>query len=486
VHVASSAVLLLRQILLLFSKATDIPVQKDENDEVNEFISRTSPENPRTCIKYRPGLSIIFSHARQILSELLTPDGIIHPALAQWIDNPFGKHGPGAVAEREKGREKWNFWYDCMRLPSLLYSDVHGQPIGQEVTLQPLRSRLCVVPKDFRGHRLICAEPKELQFAQQGLLKVFEYILESSMLTSGHITLRDQIPSFRMSRYLKYGTIDLKDASDHITLRLLKILLPRSVYNLVTRFRSNGIILPDGRVIEQYNTAFTMGNALCFPIETLVFWSLSLATILSDDGSSVPNDHELVNRVRKIPLRVFGDDIIAPIEWVTRITEVLTAAGLSVNTDKTCKLTLVRESCGSWWYAGFDCRITKLKYSSTLDMFSWTSFQDVIPQLRECGMMILASELEDFCNTVYPTKRLVSFLLRRSTSDSGENQIDLHHYCRYNSSLQRMEYRCPMRTADDTRALTGRLGYLTWFTQSANRFLNANAQRVKFKWVELT
>lgn len=520
---SASAVLLLRQILLLFAKATDLPVIADEGEEIRDFISRVSSsglDGLSDDVKNRPGLSAVFSYARILLRELLCPGGVIHPSLAQWMDNPFGRHGPGAVANRERGDEKWSFMYDCLRLQPELYCDPYGDSIGTRVDKVNLYSRLCVVPKDFRGHRLICAEPKELQFAQQGLLKILEGILANSRLTNRHIALDDQMPSFNMSRHLKFGTIDLKDASDRITIRLLRFLLPREIFKLVTRFRSDGIILPDGTILKQYKTAFTMGNALCFPMETLVFWALSLATIATNSGSSItpnlspfksrlktvmPIQHweftddtcRWIREIRKIPLRVFGDDIIVPIEWVTPVSEILVAAGLVVNTDKTCELSLVRESCGSWWYSGFDCRITKLKYAATLDLQSWTSFQDVIPQLRENGLTTLASALEEFCRSVYPTPeqcRLFLGLLvplgkkfeystRRGRKISSGHFIS--EYVRYNSALQKMEFRSPVRTADDTRALPGRLGYTSWFTQAATRFLNTHAQRIKFRWVEL-
>jgi len=489
---AAASVLLLRQVLLAFSKATDLPVIAEEEKEIEDFVDRVLAASSSGTVAYRPGLSVIFSFARKLLRELLCPDGEIHPSLAQWIDNPFGRHGPGAVANREKGREKWNFMYDCLRLPGLLYSDVHGTPIGEQVSISNLTSRLCVVPKDFRGHRLICAEPKELQFAQQGLLSVFEQLIKNSSLTNRHICLRDQEPSYYLSRSLHFGTIDLKDASDRITLRLLKILLPEQIFKLVTRFRSDSILLPDGTLIKQYKTAFTMGNALCFPMETLVFWSLCLATIMTKDGNYAIASNTKLDHARTTRLRVFGDDIIVPIEWVGPVTEVLTAAGLVVNNEKTCQLALVRESCGSWWYAGYDCRISKLKYATTRNLLSWTSFQDVIPRLRENGLLNAAHVLETFCRLIYPTPEMVQFLLRDAiaslTPNAGDVEspgIDLRGFVRYNKSLQRLEYRRPMRCADDVRAYTGRLGYTAWFTSAATRYLNADAQRVKFRWVDL-
>lgn len=499
---AASAVMLLRQVLLLFSKSKDIPVIAEEESEIQAFIGRvTQPVK----MEYFPGYSSVYSMARRLLAELLTPDGVLHPSLAQWIDNPFGRHGPGAVADREKGREKWSFTVDVLRLPSLLYRDTYCTEIGEHSDDKyEYISRLCVVPKDFRGHRLICAEPKELQFAQQGLLSVFEQIIRGSRLTSCHISLHNQEPSYYMSRSLKYATIDMKDASDYVTLPLLRLLLPKEVFSLITRFRSSGIQLPNGEVIHGINTAFTMGNALCFPIETLVFWALALATILSRGGTLTVLDFSLTDSAPKVPIRVFGDDLIVPFDWCYSIVETLTHAGLVINKQKTCKLTLVRESCGSWWYAGYDCRVTKLKYATELNLLTWTSFQDVIPLLRENGMLTLASELEEFCVMIYPTRQWLQTFgndprnwiifddddprnnwLRNHTYSGEWKLIDRTHFVRYNSHLQRMEYRMPVRSADNTRALSGSIGLTAYWTNAATRVLYTNAQCIKYKWVEL-
>lgn len=498
-EIGASAVMLLRQIFLLFSKATDIPVLASEDEEIRDFVSRMSQSyDSQGGIRYTSATSKVFSCARRLLRMLLTPDGQLHPAIQQWVEEPFGAHGPGAVANHEVGREKWDFDISGGRLPSRLYTDCHGTEIGlhEDSYSEPMYSRLCVVPKDFRGHRLICAEPKELQFAQQGLLRIIEFVVESSWITNNHINLRNQSKSYYMSRWLEYGTIDLKEASDRLSLRLLKMLLPEEIYKIVTRFRSNGIILPDGSIIEHPNVAFTMGNALCFPFETLIFWSLCVAEILTRGGIMLPrlSDYDLIKKVHNLRLRVFGDDIIVPVKWVHGVSEILSCAGLVINKNKTCELTLVRESCGSWWYCGVDCRIIKLKYSTILDLQTWTSFQDVIPLLRESGLIKLASVLDEFCNLVYPTREWIIMNGAEALWPEYHLQNDScktvwltrDTFVRYNSHLQRLEYRTPMRCADDTRAFPGPLGYLTWWTQSANRFSNTNAQRVKFEWVALT
>jgi len=115
-----ASVFLLRQFFLAFSKASDIPVIANVDEEWSAFVSRIS-ERPRVIIDPTveqkaiaklpldyPVKEIILV-ARRLLQDLIRPDNSLHPMLAQWESNPWGRHGPGAVAGGEKGREKWFF-----------------------------------------------------------------------------------------------------------------------------------------------------------------------------------------------------------------------------------------------------------------------------------------------------------------------------------------------------------------------------------------
>jgi len=473
----ADTVFLLRQLLLLFSKAEDIPITWDAQTEEREFVRRVTMER-----KFAPIImTSVLSVARNLLSRLLLPDGELHPLLDEWQKQPWGRHGPGAVAGGERGKGKWDFVVDCLRLPRLLYTDTYGELIG--TTGEPsFTSRMCLVPKDFRGPRIICIEPKELQFAQQGLADIVVQIIESSHLTRRHINIGRQDLSFNMSKSLAFATIDLKDASDSISLKLLKVLLPKEVFSVFTRFRSSRIRLPSGDEIPKYQTAFTMGNALCFPLETLVFWSLAAATILLRSPYKVPTDSDVTDsRVSSLKIRVFGDDIIVPCEYFDGVTRSLRGAGLIVNNEKSCCRTFVREACGSWWYGSRDVRVTKLKQSKLEDLRAWTSFYDVIPKQRESGMFNLASVLEHACDQIYPTPR---YLL--SGGADVRKDEEFHRYIRYGQSYQRMEYRMPVCEEAHTHELPGRIGLTAYYNRSATRVLYRRAQcKIKYRWVAL-
>lgn len=466
-------VFLLRQLLLMFSKSQDLECVVTPASELLSFKERITRDwNPR------PGVSILLSTARYLLRCVLlesSDEGSrIHASLAQWVNQPFGRHGPGAVAGKEMGRQKWNFTVDAFRVSREIYDDSYGKTIGSIGFGGVYTSRACVVPKDFRGNRIICIEPKELQFAQQGLLQVIEDLLRSSPITRNHIALSKQERSFRMSSSLKYATIDLKDASDNISCSLAKVLLPRAIFDLVTRYRSTHILI-DGESVRS-KAFLTMGNALCFPFETLLFWALTAASILTQGGVVPPFQGDLDN-IAKLPIRVYGDDIIVPNSALDWVVGGLSDVGLVINRDKTCRDTLVRESCGSWFYARKDCRIQRFKFCQTLDLSSWISFVPAIPQLRDYGLLQTAGVLETICDEIYPVPSVVK---RQGYTERNSR------YLRFNADLQRMEVLLPRRVQEDPRALPGSIGLTAWWTCTATRFSNTFASNsIEFEWEAL-
>lgn len=483
-----AAVFLLRQFFSAFSKASDIPVIANEELEWSSFVSRIT-ERPNICLDPNIDQKVaarlptdypvkeIVLVARRLLQDVLYPDNQLHPSLAQWVSNPWGKHGPGAVAGGEKGREKW-FFLDNPRFHRGLLTGSYSEKLpNTRDGFFPVRpARACMVPKDFRKHRIICAEPKELQYAQQGLCATIMAIVQENLSTRRHIDFSSQEKSFDMSHFYGFSTIDLEDASDRLSLRLFELLFPKEFVDLVIPYRSRSVSLPDGQ--RHYTqSAFTMGNALCFPIETLAFWAISAAVLLGDDRLGRCYDRLSVS---KLPLRVFGDDIILPVWAVNRVCGILTLCGLRPNASKTCNgSSSVREACGSWWYLRQDCRIVKFHYAERLDIVSWTSFFDVIGQLTESGLIHTANAIETCLHAVYPIPR---FLL----SKRGVAVNDIHGYIRFNKDLCRLEYRRPLSDQADTRALPGAIGLTAYWTKQATRVLYPNSQRVKYRWVSLS
>lgn len=482
---------LLRQLSLAFSKASDVPSRTSTESQTNAFIDRMVRDWEFPITVNNTFFSDVLCVARELLKTVFSDDmGRILPQLVQWEADPYGRHGPGSVADGSKGAGKWDYQENDRTNDLFVSTGLSGSEalfsryVNEGSALPP--SLMTFVPKDPIKDRVICMEPKELQFAQQGLLDLIVDIIGSSPLTKKMIHLKDQSVNYCMSRDYNYSTIDLSDASDLLSLRLMRVLLPKEVFSLFTRYRSQQILLENGELLTSYNAFATMGNALCFPFESLAFWALSLAAIFSNElriGSYqsvseicwvIRNNPKHLLRRRRI--YVFGDDIIVPRVHFDAVTSVLEAAGLVVNHSKSCNDTLIRESCGSYWFAGMDTRVTRFSYASCADLLSGAS---LIDQIRELG--------EFFPKTASALLRAVSISLGQNPDYSSRVSIPegiRAGWLRWNAEYQRVEKRVPLLLAAETRKLPGEIGLYAYWTQQATKSPHlANAQRVEWCWV---
>jgi hypothetical protein len=290
--------------------------------------------------------------ARDLVAELLS-----------WF-NPrqmVPRHGPGAVASGQKGDAKWcfgTFYADLhAQLPYDEYFFVGGSLDSAEVMRQwtsmerkdHSRSKVVLVPKDSRGPRLIAVEELEKQFVQQGVGRALVRYLSTHLWTSGRINFRDQEINRQLalesSRTQEFATLDLKDASDRVSLALVEFLLPEELVQVLKACRSTETVLPNGRVVNLKKHA-SMGSALCFPIEALVFWALSVSAIAHSRGCKPTAVMDSVF--------VFGDDLIVKSSDMDIVVEALEKVGLRVNLQKSFHAGHFRESCGMDAYNGVD------------------------------------------------------------------------------------------------------------------------------------
>lgn len=277
-------------------------------------------------------------------------------------------HGPGAVAGREEQKEKPHvptfypsldrlYPYDEYFAPPSSSDD--GSWVGKRLFGygRPMRvghallSRLVLVPKDSRGPRVIACEPLELMYLQQGLMKRLYDFIESHPLTRGHINFRDQGVNRSLALEASitgaFDTIDLKDASDLISVELVRRLFAGTpIEQQLETLRSSGTIMPEGWTLR--NAKFSpMGSALCFPIMSLVNYFVSLASLLRHDveWTNLPFDKEV--SLAGSDLYVYGDDIICRSHDTRLVKAALVEVGLKINEDKCCVGKVpFKESCG--------------------------------------------------------------------------------------------------------------------------------------------
>lgn len=484
---------LYRQWSLAFSKATDIPPDVDTHILQREFVDRMLYA-PRTYFSpsdttYRCDV-VPIAHA--LLRVLFTDfNGRIHPSLEQFSSDPFGRHGPGAVTDGSTGRQKWSL-IPSSRVGREFFLTASGTvQCPTENSLEETdMSRLTMVPKDLAKNRLICVEPKEMMFAQQGLRSVVEDIIKRSPFTRTAIQLDNQSYNFVLSKKDGYATIDLSDASDLLSLSTCRLLFPREVFKLVTRFRSSRIQLLDGEVLPAYRAMATMGNALCFPIESVAFWAISLGAILAEEirlrtYRSTQEVLWVINHnpkplIRRYRLGVFGDDIVVKDIYFDAVCEALEAAGLRVNHSKSCAHhTPIREACGSFWWAGTDIRVTRFRFALSPNTLSFISVAEQLCDLVGNGFNAVADKMFSLLTDVHP--------LPRSSLVSIQEGIK-GGWIRYNESLQRLEARLPRLTQGRKFSkLDGQRGLYAHFTGQATLLSSrSSTQCAEWEWVPLS
>ena len=309
-----------------------------------------------------PDTSTFVKVSRLLWGNVLGP---LEKEILELIPN----HGPGAVAEKLLPNQKyvWRQWHSRLEpyFPAESFCYANSQAWldrVQDVDFLSLEQeppvRVITVPKTLKAPRIIAIEPACMQYAQQALLQRLVAILETSKFTRGHLNFSDQTinASLALENSLtkRLATLDLSEASDRVHSSFVYAMLDSfdSLYHAIDACRSRTAKLPDGTLIHLRKFA-SMGSALCFPIESMVFFTILVESELRRLGLrlSVSN----INRVVR-DIYVYGDDLIIPTDGVPFATELLCAYGMKVNSAKSFSRGNFRESCGMDAYMG--CEVT--------------------------------------------------------------------------------------------------------------------------------
>jgi hypothetical protein len=277
--------------------------------------------------------------------------------------------GPGA----SQGAVSYNFYsklfdspltYTDDQLPVLYSRAISSNPTWASAEKQRALqygfrmvegNRLSFVPKTQQISRAICTEPALNMLFQRGVGLVFEELLRKRF----RIDLSTQ-PDInkRLARQGSldgtFGTIDLKSASDSVSLELLDQIFPRYVVSWLRRFRSPRVVLPDGssRVLHMVSS---MGNGFTFPLQTLIFASIVRACYRLLGIKPEFCDGKPTN------FGVFGDDIVVRKDAYSIVLRALKLFGFVVNDEKSFNTGAFRESCGGDYFRGADIRGVYLK-----------------------------------------------------------------------------------------------------------------------------
>ena len=413
---AVSAVRLLRQ-WLYFAYKLELPYKpEDEQKVINGFI-----ETDQSVPRFERKSDSILREAARLTARVF---GDIDPREIE------PSHGPGAVSTGEKQHEKGEFKRIYSQLDAVypfdeyfMYSLSHVCDsvdwLRSRVSLDAGTAKVVLVPKDSRGPRLISCEPLEYQWIQQGIAKVMMSRLEHHPLSAGFVNFTDQ----SVNRWLAllgsrvnsgyncqrrnadghstlfeggdYVTLDMKDASDRVGLSLVEeIFAGTRLLEGLKASRTPRTRLPDGREVDMKKFA-PMGSALCFPVESWIFYVLSLVVI---------SKHRRITPQEAVGLiYVYGDDIICKAEDYRLLLHYLPNYGLMLNVQKCCTSGFFRESCGMDAFMGAD--VTPVKFRTVWSrrptvntLVSWTEYSN---SLRTRGYWATSDAIRHELRTQY-------------------------------------------------------------------------------------
>ncbi len=285
-------------------------------------------------------------------------------------DEIIPKHGPGVVSDKLTSNGKYRDLSWTERLNRIFPIEKYvlpGYSFFEELDefplyspAQELPSRVIPVPKTQEKPRIIAAEPSYLQKMQQGILTLMTKRLGDHPYIGWLDQSRNRELAKIASRDRSLSTLDLSEASDRVSWRLVKNLIRFNEYflNCVQVTRTTSAELPSGERILLRKFA-TMGSALCFPIESMVFWTIVVMAVAKDRGEYLPSTWTLKSLEGRAS--VYGDDIIVPREHTQSVIELLELFGLKVNYSKSFTESNFRESCGAEFYNGIDISIVRTR-----------------------------------------------------------------------------------------------------------------------------
>lgn len=497
----------LRQVLYLFYKL-ELPYEPELEQNVIEKFKQTEQD-------IRPisaWLDSVYLHLNEVQETHIQhyPDGRIRgydDIKPSWLSNTirgarrylfevfkgfdcmdiYPRHGPGAVSTRERLWDKYQWTNVPARITNEYPFDAYFKASPghvcdtyrdfNEVTDMEDLARVVLVPKDSRGPRLISCEPLSFQWIQQGLSRAIVRHVERHRLTKDSVRFTDQQPNRFAALYGsktgRYSTLDLAEASDRVSLGLVRALFPEPLLSKVLATRSLGTTLPDKTEIMLTKFA-PMGSALCFPILALTVWSLLRSGLETFGATS-----DVISGVY-----VYGDDVVVPVEYTEHAIRILESFGLKVNRDKSCSSGLFRESCGMDAFNGV-C-VTPVRFRTP-----WTSHRS--PESYESYI--------SYANALFDRKyyRVYNYIVDRLLNLYGPIPEDHHGLAmngkeqepakasvptlrsvpdpatrlrsRYNKHLQKVEYRVwTSSPKKSNHELDGWSMLLRWFSEACSSY----------------
>lgn len=367
---SEDAIFSIRQATMLYGKLEGICTPSREKKAISDYLECERQVKEYDALRTPEMLSHFRSASARLLGRTINK---VENQLTDWEFHP--RHGPGATADRLKGNRKYNqhtwpqrldrsFPASEFLIPSLRFLD----DLSAITYLEPeaeIPARLISVPKTMKTPRLIAIEPTAMQYAQQSLESLLVSSLERGLDNPlpNLIGFTDQSLNREMAREGSitgtYATLDLSEASDRVSNQLVLAMTSWAPFlrDALQDSRSRKVDVP-GHGVQRVAKFSSMGSAVCFPIEAMVFSSIILIGIERQHNRRLTYDeiHFVMGRVR-----IYGDDIIVPVEYASTVVQALEDFGLRVNQSKSFRTGKFRESCGGDFYNGVDVTPVRCK-----------------------------------------------------------------------------------------------------------------------------
>jgi len=387
------------------------------------------------------------------------------------------QHGTGRVSNQKKTESKYDFAIWPRKLDLIFPFDryaVHDLGLGSmsdDLLSLDYRnfehpSKLCAVPKTMSGPRLIGSEPNYHQWIQQLIRSQIEARIANTPLCHC-VSFGNQEPNRLLALKGSFdgsiATVDLKSASDRLSCWTVERAFRRNLTFLqrihASRTRTMRNAINDTWSVIKLKKCFTQGSACTFPVQTIVYSMIAIAAVLLSDGLR-PTSSNILEAARKV--RVFGDDIIIPVNALQKLTELLSFNQLVVNSGKTFSKGKFRESCGLDAYDGVDVTPARIKrFSESPSHEIAQSMLESCNNLYKRGMWHTAYWLRSYLSRFELPDRKITrpeWDLEQFRDSDGfasfiSDRFD-HLVKRYNRSIQTEEYRIHYLTSNSKKVPT--------------------------------
>ena len=520
----SGAVLCIRQLSAIFYKL-ELPYTDDQVAKTTSSFKQAEADL-RDLDLSTEAPSLLLKRAGGIVRRLLT--GV----------NPLDirpRHGSGSSACKVVPWERYSSFRYIERLARVypydeyfFYNHTHLCDCMDELLeaeeAEPM-ARVVYVPKDSRGPRLISCEPREFMFVQQGLMTLMYDRIREYPAIADQVNCLDQSRNQRLAQSASitgnFATLDLKEASDRVSLEMVRTIFPENWVACLEASRSGSTMLPNGMIMPLAKFA-PMGSACCFPVEAICFWSIALAACGCDRDYL---NRLFTNRLKDTDMRmsVFGDDIIVPTEHAQKVIRAFEVCGLLVNRSKSYWAGPFRESCGGDYHLGVNVAPVRCKHlPDSDDKFAPLRIADLFNNIStRYEDWTLTYQLHELFSSWFGPVPISANLYTRLAEQSerwemgpnGLQPIGLTKSCvkpfaglalrgrytdvpgtyrtRWNHHLQRREFRVPIESAINKKVDSDRWGQVLrrelqeLSDRPANICALAKRTRIKYGWTTL-